>query len=86
MITSASLQLSFRSLSQLSSVLLLTSPFKQLAALTGTTVALPDFTSCVIPSKLNKYWIVNQFPIGYDFRPRLRGRLTQGRLPLPWKP
>ena len=29
---------------------------------------------------------MNQFPIGYAFRPHLRGRLTLGRLPLPRKP
>ena len=35
---------------------------------------------------LKKYWNINQFPIDYDFRPDLRGRLTLGRLPLPRKP
>ena len=29
---------------------------------------------------------MNPFPIGYAFRPRLRGRLTLGRLTLPRKP
>lgn len=29
---------------------------------------------------------INLLPIGYASRPRLRGRLTQGRLTLPWKP
>ena len=29
---------------------------------------------------------MNRIPIDYDFRPRLRGRLTLGRLPLPRKP
>ena len=29
---------------------------------------------------------LDTLPIGYGLRPRLRGRLTQGRLPLPWKP
>ena len=29
---------------------------------------------------------VDPLPIAYGFRPRLRGRLTPGRLPLPWKP
>ena len=38
------------------------------------------------PRNQKKYWNVSQFPIDYDFRPCLRGRLTQGRLPLPWKP
>ena len=40
------------------------------------------------PSIARRYWYgnINPFPIGYDFRPRLRGRLTPGRLPLPGKP
>ena len=29
---------------------------------------------------------MNQFPIGYALQPRLRGRLTLGRLTLPRKP
>jgi hypothetical protein len=29
---------------------------------------------------------MNPFPIDYAFQPRLRGRLTLGRLPLPRKP
>ncbi len=29
---------------------------------------------------------MNQFPIDYAFQPRLRGRLTLGRRPLPRKP
>jgi len=29
---------------------------------------------------------INLLPIDYAFRPRLRDRLTQGRLALPWKP
>jgi hypothetical protein len=33
-----------------------------------------------------KYRNINLFPISYAFQPRLRGRLTQGRLTLPWKP
>ena len=32
------------------------------------------------------YGNINPFPIGYAFRPRLRGRLTLGGLPLPRKP
>ena len=59
---------------------------QRLAALTGTTVLRPDFTSCVAPSILYRYRIINRFPIGYGFLPRLRGRLTRGRLPLPRKP
>ena len=38
------------------------------------------------PRNLRKYRIINRFPIDYAFPPCLRGRLTQGRLPLPWKP
>ena len=34
----------------------------------------------------DKYRIINLFPISYGFHPRLRGRLTLGRLPLPRKP
>lgn len=30
--------------------------------------------------------IFNLLPIAYAFLPQLRGRLTQGRRPLPWKP
>ena len=33
-----------------------------------------------------KYRNINRFPVGYAFPPRLRGRLTRGRLPLPRKP
>ena len=33
-----------------------------------------------------EYLTLHRFPIGYGFLPCLRGRLTQGRLPLPWKP
>ena len=38
------------------------------------------------PRNMGKHRTMDRFPIGYGFRPRLRGRLTQGRLPLPWKP
>ena len=38
------------------------------------------------PRNRRGYRIVNRFPIGCAFRPRLRGRLTPGRLPLPGKP
>ena len=33
-----------------------------------------------------KYWNINQLPIDYAFQPRLRDRLTLGRLALPRKP
>ena len=32
------------------------------------------------------YWNLNQLSIDYDFRPRLRPRLTQSRSALLWKP
>ena len=37
-------------------------------------------------ARTDRYGNINPFPINYDFRPRLRGRLTLGRLPLPRKP
>ena len=59
----------------------------QLAAYTGTTVARPDFASCVTPLEpIQRYGNMNPFPITYAFRPRLRGRLTLGRRPLPRNP
>ena len=39
------------------------------------------------PRNSTRYWNINQFPIDYAFRPRLRGRLTLSRRPLlrnPW--
>ena len=38
------------------------------------------------PRNLERYGNMNPFPIDYAFRPRLRGRLTLGRRPLPRKP
>ena len=38
------------------------------------------------PRNRSRYRIVDRFPIGCAFRPRLRGRLTPGRLPLPGNP
>ena len=35
---------------------------------------------------MRKYENINSFPISYALQPRLRGRLTLGRLPLPRKP
>ena len=37
-------------------------------------------------TRTHKYANINAFPISYAFPPRLRGRLTLGRLPLPRKP
>jgi hypothetical protein len=43
-----------------------------------------------VPPSVERYssgtGIINPFPITYAFRPRLRGRLTLGRLALPRKP
>ena len=38
------------------------------------------------PRNWKKYRTIDRFPIDYAFPPRLRGRLTRGRLPLPRKP
>ena len=48
-----------------------------LPACTGTTNTRPAY----LPASLHR-----TFPISYAFQPRLRGRLTPGRLPLPGKP
>ena len=46
------------------------------------------FTCAVIPITiaLGGTGVFNLFPIAYAFPPQLRGRLTQGRRALPWKP
>ena len=85
LITSASVTLSVSSLLQLISGLLLTRP-SATHCFDRDNRRPAGFHLMRHSIKLNKYWIINQFPIDYDFRPRLRGRLTQGRLPLPWKP
>ena len=50
----------------------------------------PDGLSYCVPPSLKRFRKrrrnINLLPIDYAFRPRLRGRLTQGRLALPWKP
>ena len=38
------------------------------------------------PRNWRRCWSIDQLPIAYGFLPRLRGRLTLGRLPLPRKP
>ena len=48
--------------------------------------APPLLTRHPISISSRRYWTMNQFPIDYAFQPRLRGRLTLGRLPLPRKP
>ena len=49
------------------------------------TPGLPTFLRPSIALH-DKYRNINLFPIDYVFRPRLRDRLTPGRLPLPGKP
>ena len=46
------------------------------------TLLRPPFTQ----TRYHRYGNINPFPISYAFRPRLRGRLTLGRLSLPRKP
>ena len=52
----------------------------------GSTVARPGSASRVVASKCAGSRNLNRVPIGYALRPRLRGRLTQGGSPFPWKP
>ena len=40
----------------------------------------------IVQTSFEWYGNINPFPIDYAFRPRLRGRLTLGGLPLPRKP
>ena len=40
----------------------------------------------IVQTNFEWYRNINLFPIDYAFRPRLRGRLTLGGLPLPRKP
>ena len=58
----------------------------------GTLLA-PDFPfpahtflTCPHSSVIPQYRNLHLLSIGYDSRPRLRPRLTQGRSALPWKP
>lgn len=46
------------------------------------TLLRPPFA----PTRHHRYGNINPFPISYAFPPRLRGRLTLGRLSLPRKP
>ena len=57
-------------------------------AWTGTTIARLRVVQRVIPVGIScqRYGNINPFPIDYASRPRLRGRLTLGRLTLPRKP
>ncbi len=62
------------------------------AYVTGTSLApgfpFPASTFCTCPhsSVISQYRNLHLLSIGYDSRPRLRPRLTQGRSALPWKP
>ena len=60
--------------------------------MTGTSLApgfpFPASALCTCPhsSVIPQYRNLHLLSIGYDSRPRLRPRLTQGRSALPWKP
>lgn len=51
-------------------------------------IPTPGLSTVLRPSiaRTHKYGNINPFSISYVFRPRLRDRLTLGRLPLPRKP
>ena len=46
----------------------------------------PALHTCPHSSVIPQYRNLHLLSIGYDSRPRLRPRLTQGRSALPWKP
>ena len=60
--------------------------------MTGTPLAPASpfpasaFLTCPHSSVIPQYRNLHLLSIGYDSRPRLRPRLTQGRSALPWKP
>ena len=62
------------------------------ANVSGTSLApgfpfpAPAFCTCPHSSVIPQYRNLHLLSIGYDSRPRLRPRLTQGRSALPWKP
>ena len=62
------------------------------ARVTGTPLApgypfpASAFLTCPHSSVIPQYRNLHLLSIGYDSRPRLRPRLTQGRSALPWKP
>ncbi len=58
------------------------------AYLLAPGIPTPGLSILLRPSiaRTRKYANINAFPISYAFQPRLRGRLTPGRLPLPGKP
>ena len=52
----------------------------------GFPFPAPAFCTCPHSSVIPQYRNLHLLSIGYDSRPRLRPRLTQGRSALPWKP
>ena len=52
----------------------------------GFPFPAPALLTCPHSSVIPQYRNLNLLSIGYDSRPRLRPRLTQGRSALPWKP
>ena len=57
-----------------------------MALRTKPTVRVLNLLRHPITKVLGGAGIFNLLPITYAFLPRLRGRLTQGRRALPWKP
>ena len=52
----------------------------------GFPFPAPALLTCPHSSVIPQYRNLHLLSIGYDSRPRLRPRLTQGRSALPWKP
>ena len=52
----------------------------------GSPFPAPALCTCPHSSVIPQYRNLHLLSIGYDSRPRLRPRLTQGRSALPWKP
>ena len=52
----------------------------------GSPFPASTFLTCPHSSVTPQYRNLHLLSIGYDSRPRLRPRLTQGRSALPWKP
>ena len=55
-------------------------------ACTGIPFPASAFLTCPHSSVIPQYRNLHLLSIGYDSRPHLRPRLTQGRSALPWKP
>ncbi len=58
----------------------------RLCACPGSTINRVRVSFCVPASFHRWYWNLNQLSIAYDFRPRLRPRLTLGGRTFPRKP